>query len=92
MKISHKYGLHSANARRLFHHYEPNVRDAPKVISEFVTFRVSRRQREMYIQSKKQSTIILSITSLNVDRFSKLTGRFSSEYAAKSVINYPTTP
>jgi len=42
------------------------------------------------VSFKKQSTIILSITSPNVDRFSNFfTDRFTSKYATKSSLAIP---
>jgi len=45
---------------------------------------------QLHCESKKQSAIILSITSPNVDRFSKLVHcRFLSEYSTKPSLTIP---
>jgi len=51
-------------------------------------------RKEVYtVSQKKQSTIMLSITSPNVDRFSKFVHRQIGQWMCNKIVNYyPTTP
>jgi len=51
--------------RYLVHHFEANLQDAPTLISETVTFRVSRRRREMYSGPRPSVSVCLSLAAFS---------------------------